>query len=248
MTFAGPFKRIETGRGHRYTDANGVKIPGVTTIINQGVPKPALVNWAARTAAEYAVDNWTELWTVGAAERLRQIGGAPNRRRNAAAARGTLVHAYAEKLAHGEEVEVPDEVRGHVESCLRFLDEFQAETVVSESTCYSVEFGYAGTFDIIVDLPGIGRYLCDWKTNASGIYGDVALQLAAYRFADFYDDDVSMLLVDGCAVIHIQADSYTFRTIEANDAAFDAFLAAQTVAEFRADADDFLGPILTPGV
>jgi hypothetical protein len=248
MSLTGPFRRINTGRGHRYVDANGVKVPGVTTILNNGVPKPALVNWAAREAASFAVDNWDDLASKGIAERMKLIQGAHNVRKNAAAARGTLVHTYAERLANGEQVDVPDEVRGHVESCLRFLDEFEPVTVVSESTVYSVTHGYAGTFDVIFDTAEHGRLLCDWKTNSSGIYGEVALQLAAYRFAEFYDDGdqpVPMPDVDGCAVIHLQADSYTVRMVEATQSAFDAFLAAKRVAEFRADADDFVGEAIT---
>ena len=58
MNLTAPFRRIDSGRGHRYVDAYGIKVPGVTTLLSGGLPKPALTNWAARTAAEFAVDNW----------------------------------------------------------------------------------------------------------------------------------------------------------------------------------------------
>jgi hypothetical protein len=47
--------RKNHGRGHTYY-INGTKVDGVTTIIGNGLPKPALVNWAARCAADEAVD------------------------------------------------------------------------------------------------------------------------------------------------------------------------------------------------
>ena len=43
-TLKGPFIRRNYGRGHGYKDANGVKVPRVTTILSKGLPKPALVN------------------------------------------------------------------------------------------------------------------------------------------------------------------------------------------------------------
>ena len=55
-------KRVNRGKGHSYVDTDtGEKIPGVTTYIGDGVPKPALVNWAGNSTAEYAVDHWDEL-------------------------------------------------------------------------------------------------------------------------------------------------------------------------------------------
>jgi len=94
-TLKAPFIRRNYGRGHGYKDANGVKVPGVTTLLSKGLPKPALVNWAARTAAEYAVDNWDELSTAPISERLEQIRNAPDASKTAAALRGTKLHDAA---------------------------------------------------------------------------------------------------------------------------------------------------------
>ena len=57
--FTPPARRIDKmafGKPtHYYQDANGNRIPGVTTILNEGLPKPALINWAANATAEAAV-------------------------------------------------------------------------------------------------------------------------------------------------------------------------------------------------
>src|SRR5690606_40669257 len=49
-------RRYETARGHWYK-LDGVKVDGVTTLISQGLPKPALMYWSARVVAEYVADN-----------------------------------------------------------------------------------------------------------------------------------------------------------------------------------------------
>ena len=107
------FRRRNYGRGHAYYLGDR-KLEGVTTIISGGLPKPALVNWAANAAAAEAVDHWDDLALLPPSERLKRISKAPNAARDAAAVRGTQVHALADKLTRHEEVAVPDELAGHV--------------------------------------------------------------------------------------------------------------------------------------
>ena len=71
--FTPPNRRVNSGRGHRYVDAYGRKVPGVTTVIGNGVPKPALVGWAARTTAAYAIDYWDELAELPVSERITRL-------------------------------------------------------------------------------------------------------------------------------------------------------------------------------
>ncbi len=52
---ANPTRRINRGRGHSYS-LDGTKTPGVTTLLNGGIPKPALINWAGTTVAEYVIN------------------------------------------------------------------------------------------------------------------------------------------------------------------------------------------------
>ena len=205
-------KRINSGSGHRYT-LDGVKVPGVTTVIGDGLPKKALVPWAGRTVGEYVIDrlehgddghvladrlitdlrawNKTRKWPEKLNGDLPRVGLAKllgqvmYASRDEAAVRGTDVHALANRLAQGEEVTVPEPLEGHVDAYLRFLEEWDVEVEITEFIVgYRKYGGYAGTGDLIAML-GAERWLLDIKTG-SGVYGDTGLQLEAYGNADFY--------------------------------------------------------------
>jgi hypothetical protein len=251
--YVGPVRRRNYGRGHGYIDANGAKVPGVTSIISDGVPKPALVNWAADTTADYAVDHWDELTGMAASARLKALKSARYADRDTAANKGTRVHSLAEKLVKGEQVDVPDELAGHVESYVRFLDDFNVQPLVVEGVVMSHKHGYAGTLDLIADLdmPGVStvRALLDVKTSRSGIFGETALQLAGYRYADVYlngNDETQMFEVQWTGAVHVRSDGYSLVPVEAGPAQHRALLYVQQVAAFVADARSLVGDAIDP--
>ncbi|MGE3449003.1 MAG: hypothetical protein AB7H92_15650 [Microbacteriaceae bacterium] len=237
---------------HWYVDANGLKIPGVTSILSDGVPKPALVGWGIRTVAEYAVDHWDEVADLAPSERLKVLKGSPYADRDAAANRGTQVHALAEQLVQGAEVDVPDELAGHVESYVRFLDEWQPEPVLVERTVVNYTVGYAGTLDLVARFPCWPgeTVLADLKTNRSGIYGETGLQLAAYRYAEFFVDDDGtekpMPAIDRVVVVHVRADGYDVVPVRADDYVFTRFRHVGVVARATQEAKSWVGDALTP--
>jgi hypothetical protein len=238
-----PVQRRKAGRGHRYVDADGRRVPGVTTILNDGLPKPALIAWAANTTAEYALDNWDELATLSPSKRLRDLQRSRFASRDAAAKRGTEVHRLAEQLVSGSEVEVPDELAGHVEAYRDFLDAWQVQPVLVEAMAVSYEHGYAGTLDLIADLTtehGIERWLLDIKTTQSGVFPETALQLAAYRYGDELPE------VDRCGVVHVTAEGAALVPVEAGRAEHRYFLYCQQVAEFGEIGRDLVGEPLDP--
>jgi hypothetical protein len=150
-----------------------------------------------------------------------------------AAAKGTDVHNLAERLARGEEVDVPEELAGHVESYLRFLDEWEPANARLELVGINRRWRYMGKMDLLADFPGkvwssgpwegrpVGRGLLDIKTARSGIFAEVALQLQAYRFSE------TILGPDGYDVIpfDVTGDPRT-------DAAYRTFLYAKQVGEW----------------
>jgi hypothetical protein len=250
-TYTAPIRRQEHGKGHRYVDAHGEKVPGVTTILGDGVPKPALINWAARTTAEYAVDHWEDLSTLGPAARLKELNGARFADRDAAARRGTEVHGLAERLVAGAEVEVPEPLAGHVEAYVDFLDRFQISPVLIERVVVSHRFGWAGTLDLIADFPTLHkRLLCDVKTNRTGVWGETAWQLAGYRYADAYVDDDGneqpMIEVDGCAVIHVRGDGADLYPMTVGDQQLREFRYIREVGQACARSRDYVGEIVLP--
>lgn len=249
-------RRINTGRSHHYVDDTGRRVPGVTTLIGDGVPKPALINWAASATIDYAIDHWDHLSTLPPSARQKELSGARYAAKDAAANKGTRVHALAERLVHGDRVPVADELAGHVQAYVRFLDEWDVQPVLVERTVHSVTHDYCGTFDLIADLidPGSDervRWLLDIKTSRSGIFGETALQLAAYRYADVWIDEQAgtehdMPDVDAVGAVHVRADGYSLIPVEAGELQHRQFLYVAQVAAFQAGSRDLVGAPLTP--
>jgi hypothetical protein len=243
-------RRINRGKGHSYL-LDGSPVDGVTRALSEGYPKPALVDWAGRTAAGYAVDHWDELAELGIAERLRRIEKARYELTSAATVRGTAVHDLAQRLQTGEEIDVPENLIGHVDSYLRFVQEWEPLELLVEAPVFSREFMYGGTVDLVADLNDNNRWLLDFKTSKGEPWPEVALQLAAYRYAEFTLSDtgaeVPMPRVDRTGVIWLRADGYDLVDIQAGPPAFAAFGAVQHVAQFRAEPrEHWIGQMLTP--
>lgn len=252
MSFVPPLRRIDsTYRGkptHRYEDGRGMKIPGVTTLLNDGIPKPQLINWAASTTAEYALDHWDELSDKPVGVRLKELVGARFEISREAMRKGTDVHALAELLVHGTEIEVPEPLAGHVESYVAFLNEWNPEPVIVEAAVVNYSVGYAGTLDLVVDMAG-ERWLLDIKTGKR-VYGETALQLAAYANAESYvvaeGLEAPMPSVDRLGVIHVTDSGYELRAVPHDELIFRQFRYAAAVARATKDLDTYIGAPLSP--
>ncbi|GAA2630038.1 hypothetical protein [Streptomyces axinellae] len=244
-------QRIETKTGHYYK-LDGRRVTGVTTLINGGLPKPKLVDWAAREVAEYVADNWADVESHRDAGREQLVDHLKTRHqkaRDTAAVRGTSIHAYAEQLIAGEEVEAPAELVGYIESCARFLDDWRIQPVIVERPLASRTWWYSGTPDVIGDVPDGRRLITDWKTGRSGIWGETALQLAAYAKAEFYldDDNIERPIphVDAGLAVWLRPDGYDTYLVEDLDGAFQVFKHVAHVARAaRSLKDTFISPAL----
>lgn len=259
--------RKDNGRNHWYIDLDtGERVPGVTTITGEGLPKPALLNWAGDATAEYAIDNWATLTNLPLSERLNKIKGGRYEKRDAAANKGSKVHAMAERLIAGERVTVPDELTGYVQSCVRWLDDFDVRQAYVEVVVYSETNRHVGTCDLIADvlLPdmpeydhigrnddGYSRGLFDWKTSRSGIFGDVALQLAPYRHSEWLivpdsGEVIEMPAVDFTAGIHLRPDGYSFIPLDTGEDVYRDFLYVKEVGRIVGGLRDLVGDAIVP--
>lgn len=234
-------------KSHRYR-LDGSWVPGVTTLIKKGLPKPALPYWSAKMVAEWVADN------PDLTEELKRLGGRgpavaylkelPWQKRDDAAIRGTDVHALAERLAHGEEVEVPEHLAGHVQGYVDWLDANQPEVLLTERPVASRQWRYAGTFDLVAKLDGV-TWLLDVKTS-SEVYGSTALQLTAYGNAEFYlaEDGTEQPLppIERYGVLHVTEYGTTLHYLpaSANEAAWKDFLHVQFVGRRAKDIDTYL--------
>lgn len=239
------FRRIQHGRNHTYR-ADGRAVEGVTSIISAGLPKPGLTGWAAREVAEFAADHLEMLADLQRDEIIDLLRGAPWRDRDRAANRGTEVHGLAQRLAAGEDVDVPEELVGHVDSYLTWWDAYRPEGLLIERPCLNRTWRYAGTFDMIANLNIVGRTLVDIKTNRSGPYGDTGLQLAAYGHAETYLDDAGdeqpMPQIDAYGVLWLRADGFDYYPYDVGDREWKTFQYVSAVARWIADRSDYRAP------
>lgn len=233
------FARVDYRNGHKYT-LDGQTIPGVTTVIGKVLDKPALVGWAARETAAFAVDNWDRLGRMRVADRLKELEGARFNTNSAAIMRGNRLHEFGRRVASEGAAAAPAEFRAAAEAYAKFLDDWQFQPVILESPICSTEWRYGGTLDAVMDSPRLGRVLLDLKTG-SGVWPEVALQLAAYRCADLRMvetpqvgprggvrpslwEPAPMVEVDACYVAHIGASAVELVPVEAGEAEFDSFV------------------------
>lgn len=250
-------------KSHRYKmrTPQGVlaSVPGVTTLIGGGIPKPQLNPWYARMVAEFVDQNPLEI------ERLRSLPPVqyhgrersalvdalckvPTGKRDSAAERGTAIHALAEKVVAGDEVAVPVEHDGEVTGYAEFLDAWEITPMVVEGRGANATEFYAGTFDLIATSPHWdGVALLDIKTS-NGVYGETAIQTAAYAKFEFYLDkngkEQPMPKIERTFVAHIMpfgTDLHPLCTSPAEiEEAYRQFLCASYITKTAKRRKDFL--------
>ena len=242
--------RKNHGRGHSYW-IDGDKVPGITSVLGDGYPKPALVNWAADTTAGYAVDHWDDLAELPISKRLAEISRARWQASDEAKLRGTAVHSYAEQLAAGTELEIPDEYVGHVDAYLKFVHDWQPAELLVEQPVFSRRWRYAGTPDLVATLADGRSWLLDWKTTAKGVFLDHVRLLAAARYAEYTLDDqgneTPLPPIEATGIVWLRADGYDLIPVEANEQAHRLFLYVLAISRFVGDRDAWIGDTLLPG-
>lgn len=258
-------RRRKYGTGHAYY-ADDVKQPGVTTIIGKTMPKPALIDYAARTGADEMVNCWDEFLTLKPMQRHDRVRNAHNRDRDAAARRGTEIHRLGHALSEGEAVTPPEELAGHVDAYRDFLDTMGpvpllggTELVVANRT-----HRYCGTADLVADLPSTMagyeyippcRWLLELKSTRSGIFPESALQASAYFNAEAFvdpakpDDERPMkwLGIERCGVVWIRSDTWEFRPVDTGPATWDYFLHLRWLFDQAELTSAWIGNLIAPG-
>lgn len=193
------------GKGRHYRHpATGDLLPSVTNVI--GILDKHLQYWAAREVASAAVTMKASLAGMSDEEVLDVLKGAPFRRSNRAAGRGTDIHAYLEAAMRFTPVpELEGDALNYREAADRWLRDVQPVTEYTEVTMFHP--GYAGTADAIVTVDG-ERWLIDFKTSKA-IYDEVALQLAAlWACPQLHDGEklVESASIDRVAAVRIGRD------------------------------------------
>jgi hypothetical protein len=243
-------------------DPEDERFVSVTTIL-KALAHDALTFWAVTETAKAAVsvagslaqriqeDGTDEVvrWLEGA--RWRGVRGA-----RTATELGTAIHAACETYGlTGVRPDVDDEVGPYLDQFDKWAQTFQPQYEGVECAVYSRHYRYAGTCDGYMTVGG-QRVIFDYKTSRksytkrgepTGPYPEVALQLAAYRYAElaatwrarryekyrsrYYllNKDESQLAVappevDGGLVIHITPEHCTAYPVRCGPDMFNTFL------------------------
>ncbi|KOG22009.1 hypothetical protein [Streptomyces viridochromogenes] len=246
-----------------------VTVPGVTSVVGMLPKQDFLGPWQANMAADLAIDSFDYLRQMADRDRAgakRYIAGAARRYTEVRSKLGSRAHDVFERLMNGEEVDyVHPDIVNHVRHFQEFLAAVNPELVRAEDVAWSYEHEYAGSFDAIlriwVQVDTFGRItitpdrsgtpilvMVDYKTSKS-TYTDVALQLAAYRYADvIIDEDGNeepMPAIDSAAVLHITDEEWSFKGVRADRDVFDYFVTLRKVFRWvREDSKDVIGKAL----
>ena len=218
----------------------------VTNALSQGMPKPQLMYWSAKMVAEYVSHEWDDATEMRSRmdrdEFTKFLKNKPWRARDKAGDIGTLIHDVAEALATDSTLpdmsSLNDEGRAKVDQYIDFIATVDPEFHAIEGVVFNRKFGYAGAFDMIVDIDHgdlKGRWIIDIKTG-SGVYAEAALQQTAYRYAEFIgvgDDEIPMPAVDGALILHLQKTQWKLIPVDTSYSSWHAFRAALHVAKWR---------------
>ena len=236
-----PPRNARSSGSKRYYDWKGERFWSVTTILSGGVPKPALLPWGIKMVAEGAVEAVRSGALVPMVEQdeiaaVQFLKGLPYAKRDRAANLGTEIHEAIEVLAQDKPwPDWPLPIRPHVDRFREFVDAFHPKWIASEASVYSRTQAYAGTLDAIVEIGG-RRLLLDVKTGKA-IYPEVALQLAAYRHAEFMGlpdgSEEPMPDVEGAVALHLTDQGYSLIEVDTSATVFNAFLYAREVFRWQ---------------
>lgn len=218
------------------------RLPGVTSVLDM-LPKPFLRYWMANVVAQSAVDNLGAVVNLviggdraGAVDYLKR---APGRSTGKAADVGNDVHALVESLARGEKIgAVHPDIKPYVDGWRDFNEAMNPEYLYIEETVWSEKYGYAGSFDAIVVIDG-ETIILDNKTTRSGVHAEVALQMTAYKNADYIlrsdGSKVDLPDITGAAVLHLRPEHTSLVPVHTSDALMDVFVALLQVHKWDKD-------------
>jgi hypothetical protein len=224
----------EFGSGHVYA-LDGRRCPGVTTIIRNSSPAGGLLNWYARQAAEWALIHGDARESLGDREWVKAAVRAGDVARDTAAERGRAIHAAADELIEGKPIEVDPEIADRARLIVDFLTTWRANVLARECVVFHTGHRYAGRFDAIAELADGNRWLLDWKTG-SGVYPDAALQMAAYRNAEYLvwnGEDKRMPRIDRTGVVHVTENAWHLIPVDTGPEVMAAFLSAIPLYRFH---------------
>ena len=182
--------RVDGGQNGRHYRVEGFSelFPSVTNVLGV-ISKPALVPWARNVALQSVRETLTEYmqmepsvidadWVASVIDRAKK---KPDQVRDEAGDFGTQAHLLIEQIINGLEPDIPPEMQIVVDNFFGWRKESGLEISLTETMVYSAKYKYAGAMDALAYRDG-RMVAIDWKTS-NGLYGEYALQVAAYAKA-----------------------------------------------------------------
>lgn len=222
-------KTTKSGRIYQWKSDHFVS---VTTALDV-LPKPALNSWKLRMVAQTAAKNRADIAQIGDEKEAQKkiLDLYYSTPMNERALLGSRIHKFAEWISKSEEFpEQPTEIeQPFVDAYREFVRDWSPVLVESEATVFSRKHGYAGSLDAIYNIRG-ANYVVDIKTGKS-VWEEVALQCAAYRFAEFIarpatDTEDPLPETKGAMVLHLTPTGYILYPLDSGPTTFETFLSA----------------------
>jgi len=225
-------------------------MPSVTTILEM-INKPKLRDYKMNRALDYIQNKykkrhwistapWIQYpnskkaqsfstkvktsWRDALASLRRSAKLYPDRIRDKAGGIGTEVHEAISAELQGELwTSDSQEVHTAMQSYRMWREDSTVEPIWTEQTVWSLEYGYAGSADL-VGLDNGRLVVLDWKTGA-GVYNEAGLQVAAYSHCI---EELTGETVDECRVIHLDKSTpaWSEHTVKDWKRSFNGFLSA----------------------
>lgn len=261
-----PRHAVATDNGRYYHDPNpafaGARYPSVTNVLDS-ISKPALVPWASKVAAEYAIANLprlTRLARTDSVAAIKEIKSQAKYVRETAADLGTAIHAAAEARILGlptpvfENIE-PKVIEPFIRQHLAWLNswhvDIERDVEAAEFSVVNRTEGYAGTGDLLIWLASGADYvrelwLIDYKSSSTrpvkSVYAENGMQLAALRNGEVIwapdDSEPPMPRVDHCAVLNLRSRGKALIPRRADAASYQGFLDALRLARYLHALDE----------
>lgn len=162
---------------------SGIRCSSPTGAIGIIDKSKQLVPWAGEMIENFLMNNVGKKLTE---ELIEQAIEQPGLVKREAANIGTAAHEWIEKFVKGEKPPMPEKDGSilAVSNFLNWVKEHKIKFISAEKLVYSKKYNYAGTVDAIATVTGEKKpYIIDYKVS-NGLYPSVALQTAAYQFAD----------------------------------------------------------------
>ena len=221
------------GKGRHYMNPITEElVPSITNVIGI-MDKPALPRWSALEVAKKAWELRLSLPEMEETDAIAIMKGAPWRKSDRAADRGTDIHGYLEARLNGWAVDdLSPDAEPYKPAADAWLASQDWEVVATELTVFHPT--YAGTGDLWCRVGGKMTIL-DFKTSKA-IYPEAALQLSAlwgaYRTADgksapHVGEDTDLI------VVRIGEDGFEEKKVADPNLSFQAFLALRNAWEWK---------------